>query len=42
MNDWYLFFLFIVASIIFILMDYAVKRDRREFDEWKEKNNLPW
>ena len=42
MNDWYLFFLFIVALIIFILMDYAVKRNRRERDEWKEKHNLPW
>jgi len=28
--------------IIFALTEYAIRRDRREFDEWKERNNLPF
>ena len=40
--NWYVCFLLIIAFVIFILTEYAIRRDRREFDEWKEKNNLPW
>ena len=42
MTDWYVWFLLIIALIIFALTEYAVRRDRREFDEWKEKHNLPF
>ena len=42
MNDWYVWFLLIVALIIFALTGYAIKRDRRERDDWKDKFNLPW
>ena len=42
MNDWYVWFLLIIAVVIFILTSYALYRDRREFNEWKEKHNLPW
>lgn len=42
MTDWYVWFLLIVAVVIFILTSYAVHRDRREINEWKEKNNLPF
>ena len=42
MTDWYVWFFLIVALIIYALKEYAVRRDRRELNEWKEKNNLPW
>ena len=42
MNDWYVWFLLIIALIIFALTEYAIRRDRRERDEWKDKFNLPW
>lgn len=42
MNDWYVWFLLIVALIIFGLTTYAIRRDRRERDEWKDKFNLPF
>ena len=40
--NWYVWFLLIVALIIFALTYYAIKRDRRERDDWKDKFNLPW
>jgi hypothetical protein len=42
MTGWYVCFLLIVALIIYALTEYAVRRDRRELNEWKEKNNLPF
>ena len=39
--NWYVCFLLIVALIIYALTEYAIRRDRRELNEWKEKNNLP-
>ena len=42
MTDWYVWFLLIVALIIYALTEYAIRRDRRELNERKEKNNLPF
>jgi len=36
MTDWYVWFLLIIALIIFALTEYAVRRDWRERHEWKK------
>ena len=37
MTGTYFWFSLIIALIIYALTEYAIRRDRREFDEWKER-----
>ena len=38
MNDWYVWFLLIIALIFFALTEYAIRRDRREFNDLSRYN----